>query len=55
MALLIQPMMQEVITTLKAFYIRKMFDRLVKGIENYKMTIKSIWKPLTIRDTICNR
>jgi hypothetical protein len=33
MALLIQPMMQEVITTLKAYYIRKMCDRLVKELK----------------------
>jgi hypothetical protein len=52
MALLIQPMMQGVITTLKAYYIRKMCDSLVKGTENYKMTIKSVWRALTIRDAI---
>jgi len=52
MALLIQPIMQGVITTLKAYCIRKMCDRLVKGNENFKMTINSIWRALTIRDTI---
>lgn len=44
--------MQGVITTLKAYYIRKMCDSLVKGTENYKMTIKSVWRALTIRDAI---
>jgi hypothetical protein len=38
MALLIQPMMPGVITTLKAYYIRKICDRLVKGTKNYKVT-----------------
>jgi hypothetical protein len=52
MALLVQLMMQGVIITLKAYYIRKMCDRLVKGTKNYKMTIKSIWRALTIRDAI---
>jgi hypothetical protein len=52
MALLIQPMMQGVITTLKAYYIRKMCDRFVKGTKNFKLTIESIWRALTIRDTI---
>ena len=52
MALLIQSMMQGVITTLKAYYIRKMCDRLVKGTKNYKMTIRSTWRALTVRNTI---
>jgi hypothetical protein len=52
MALLIQPIMQWVITTLKAYYIRKMCDRLNNRTKNYKMTIKIIWRALTIRDAI---
>jgi hypothetical protein len=52
MGLLIQPMMQEGFTILKAYYVRKVYDRLLKGTKNYKMTMKSIWRALTIRDAI---
>jgi hypothetical protein len=39
-----------VITTFKAYYLRKIFDMLVK--ENDKITVKDIWRAFFVRDVM---
>lgn len=49
---LIQPMAQGVISTFKAYYLKKIFDAVAKASDNGKTTVKDFWKSFNIRDSI---
>jgi len=49
---LIQPMDHGVIATLKTYYLKKIFDMLVKAVDDKNMSVKEFWQNFTIRDAI---